>query len=33
MSAPQMKVELANSIATIVIENQTTVEIEVAKPY
>lgn len=33
MSAPQMKVELANSIATTVVENQTTVEIEVAEPY
>ena len=33
MSAPQMKVELAYSIATTVIENHTTVEIEVAEPY
>ncbi|PZX54673.1 uncharacterized protein (TIGR02231 family) [Algoriphagus ratkowskyi] len=33
MSAPQMKVEDASGIATSVIENQTTVEIEVAEPY
>lgn len=33
ISAPQMKVELAYSISTTVIENQTTVEIEVAEPY
>ncbi|PZX53150.1 DUF4139 domain-containing protein [Algoriphagus chordae] len=33
MSSPTMELEVANSIATTVVENQTTVEIEVAEPY
>ncbi|SFA78816.1 DUF4139 domain-containing protein [Algoriphagus aquimarinus] len=33
LNSPQMSVEVASGIATSVIENQTTVEIEVAEPY
>lgn len=33
MTAPQMKMSVAGSVSTVVIENQTTVEIEVAEPY